>query len=345
MNPLEQRLYEAAPPITGARFPLDVKAELEMIPHRADDVELLTASPPAKPRTAFGTGRSVKAGHGSKYGPGVTAGPGALALLLAIVIGAVLWVVAAVNQPRATFGNAEDAGMQPGFEAAEPGASTPAWQWAGSYSSWTDVLVSRPWADASVEVTAGLEIPAEWKVRRHNISPDYPGLHFTILDQDALPVAMFYFGPVPAAAACRPQDRQGTELDRTALKSGAELLGPGLEQAFTYSVSAGPELRGSFGLRQVSQSAGPQAGPCRADQTTTEPVLVMDFGDTLKLGSSAASPRSTYARSFPSVEDAGRYLKSAEYGALKRMFTSLKLSFPSGMSLSWEVPSAPRRDF
>lgn len=326
MNLIEQRLHEAAPPIAQARFPLDVKAELEMIPHRADDVELLTASPPAKARTAFGTGR------------------GALALLLAIAIGAALWVVAAASQPRATFGNAEDAGIQPGLEAAEPEASTPAWQSAGAYSSWTDVLVSRPWADASVEVTAGLEIPAEWKVRRHNISPDYPGLHFTILDQDALPVAMFYFGPVPAALACRALGGQGTELDRTALKSGTELLDPALEKAFVYSVSAGPEPRGSFGLRTLS----PPAGTCRADQTATERVLVMDFGDALKLGSSSGSgpsPRSTYARSFPSVEDAGRYLKSAEYGALKRMITSLKLSFPSGMSLSWDVPAAPRRDF
>lgn len=341
MNPLEQRLHEAAPPIARARFPLDVKTELEMIHHRADDVELLTAIPSGKARTALGTWR------GAVAVPGVAGGP-ALALLVAIVIGAALWVVAAASQPRATFGNAEEAGIQPGFEAAEPEASTPAWQSAGAYSSWTDVLVSRPWADASVEVTAGLEIPAEWKVRRHNISPDYPGLHFTILDQDALPVAMFYFGPVPAAAACRSQDRQGTELDRTALKSGAELLDPGLEKAFIYSVSAGPEPRGAFGLRPLSPSAGPQAGPCRADQTTTDPVLVMELGDALRLRTSAASgpaPRSTYARSFPSVDDAGRYLKSAEYGALKRMITSLKLSFPSGMSLSWEVPAAPRRDF
>lgn len=330
MNLIEQRLHEAAPPIARARFPLDVKAELEMIPHRADDVELLTASAPAKARTAFGTGR------------------GALALLLAIAIGAALWLVAAANQPRAAFGNAEEAGIQPGFEAAEPEASTSARQSAGAYSSWTDVLVSRPWADASVEVTAGLEIPAEWKVRRHNISPDYPGLHFTILDQDALPVAMFYFGPVPAAAACRALGGQGTELDRTALKSGTELLDPAMEKAFTYSLSAGPEPRGSFGLRPLSPPAGPQAVLCRADDGTAEPVLVMEFGDALKLRTSAASgpaPRSTYARSFPSVEDAGWYLKSAEYGALKRMITSLKLSFPSGMSLSWDVPAAPRRDF
>lgn len=330
MNLIEQRLHEAAPPVARARFPLDVKAELEMIPHRADDVELVIASRPAKARTAFGTGR------------------GTLALLLAIAIGAALWVVAAANQPRGTFGNAEEAGIQPGFEAAESGGGTPAWQSAWAYSSWTDVLVSRPWADASVEVTASLEIPAEWKVRRHNISPDYPGLHFTILDQDALPVAMFYFGLVRAAAACRALGGQGTELDRTALKSGAELLDPLLEKAFIYSLSAGPEPRGSFGLRPLPPSAGQQPGPCRADQTTTEPVLMMEFGDALKLRTSAASgpaPRSTYARSFPSVEDAGSYLKSAEYSALKRMITSLKLSFPSGMALSWEVPAAPRRDF
>lgn len=68
----------------------------------------------------------------------------------------------------------------------------------------------------------------------------------------------------------------------------------------------------------------------------------------LKLGppnGSGPSPRSTYSRSFPSVEDAGRYVKSVEYGALKRMITSLKLSFPADTSLAWEVPAAPRRDF
>lgn len=56
MNLIEQRLHEAAPPIARARFPLDVKAELEMIPHRADDVELLTASAPAKPGLLLGRG-------------------------------------------------------------------------------------------------------------------------------------------------------------------------------------------------------------------------------------------------------------------------------------------------
>ncbi|MGX9902020.1 hypothetical protein ACW0JT_23350 [Arthrobacter sp. SA17] len=310
---------------------MDVKAELEMIPTGPMASSFSPRLQPGKARTALGTGHSAKAG------------PAALALLLAILIGAALWVVAAASQPRATFGNAEGAGIQPGLEAAEPEISTPAWRSAGAYSSWTHVLVSRPWADASVEVTAGLEIPAEWRVRRHNISPDYPGLHFTILDQDALPVAMFYFGPVPAAAACRPHDAQGNELERAALTLGVELLDPALEKVFSYSVSAGPEPRGSFGLRQPSP-----AGSCRADQAKAEPVLVMAFGDVLKLGPSSGSgpsPRSTYARSFPSVEDAGRYLKSAEYGALKRMITSLKLSFPSDRSLSWEVPAAPRRDF
>jgi hypothetical protein len=310
---------------------MDVKTELELIPHRADDVELLAASRPAKGRTALEARRGPKAG------------PGPLALLLTILVSAAMWVAAAASQPWGMFGKEEDAGVQPGVGGAEPEASTPAWHSSALYASWGTVLVSRPWTDASVEVTASIEVPVEWKIRRHSPSPDYPGLHFTILDQDALPVAMFYFGPVLAAMACRPHDRQRTELERTAMTSGAELLDPALEKAFSYSVSMGPEPRGSFGLLPLS----PPDEHCSAVHAAGPPVVVMDFSDALKLGTSAGSgpPRSTYARSFPSVEDAGRYLKSAEHGALKRMITSLKLSFPSGVDLSWQVPAAPARGF
>lgn len=325
MNRLEQRFHDAAPPVLPALFPLDVKAELELIPHWAENVEPITAAR----RTAGRSSRKLR--------------PRALALLLLVLVGAAIWLAPAASQSPEAPGSAEEAGIQPRpGEAARVG--TPPWLPSSAYSSWRTVLVSRPWTDAATEVTATLEMPAEWKVLRHNVSPDYPGLHFTVLDPESLPVAMFYFGPVPAAAACRPRDGQQVQLERVAVRSGAEILNPDLVQAFSFSISGGPEPRGSFGL----QPPAPDEGQCDPQHVTSDrPTVVLDFGATLALRTppgSAPAPRSSYARSFPSPDEAKRYMKSPEYRALKRMITSLGFSIPLGISPSWQIPQGTFRE-
>lgn len=325
MNRLEQRIGEAAPPPSPAVFPIDVKAELEMIPQQADSVELVAATGPAPRDTRLGTWHV------------------AVAFLLAILATAAIWLASVTDQPPQAPVNADDAGIQP-----QPGSTSPAvhpapWQSSAAYSLWRTSLLSRPWTDAPSEITASIELPIEWKVLRHNASSYYPGLHVTIIDQDFLPVAMLYVGPVPAHAACRSRDGQQIELERIAIKTGAELLNPSLGRAYSFSVSTGQESRGSFALLPPAALDG----PCGAYRVTAEPPVVLDFGDILNVGSpngAEALRRSSYARSFPSLEDARRYMKSTEYIALRRMITSLRFSLPSDVAAPWKIPDGAFRD-
>ena len=325
MNRIEQRIRKAAPPPSPAVFPIDVKAELEMIPHRTDGVELVGATRPAAKDTRPGTWHR------------------AVALLIALLAATAIGLSAVTVRPPGAPESTEDARIQP-----PPGSSSPAthpapWQSSTAYTLWRTALLSRPWTDAPSEITASLELPIEWKVLRHNASSYYPGLHVTIVDQDFLPVAMLYFGPVPAHAACQSPDGQQTELERIATKSGAELLDPSLARAYSFSVSTGPEPRGSYALLPI---AAPD-GPCGPYRQAAEFPIILDFGDVLSVRSpngAEAPRRSSYARSFPSLEDAHRYMKSAEYIALRRVITSLRFSFPSNMAAPWQIPEGTFRD-
>ena len=56
-----------------------------------------------------------------------------------------------------------------------------------------------PWADSDTAAEASIDLPVTWTVQRHEPSAEYPGLHVTVLDQDSLPVANLYFGPLADA--------------------------------------------------------------------------------------------------------------------------------------------------
>lgn len=325
MNHLEQRIRKAAPPPSPAVFPIDVKTELEMIPHRADSVELVGATRPAAKDVRLGTWHR------------------AVAFLIVLLATTAIWLAAVTVHPPEASDSTEDARIQPPPGSNSPVAHLAPGQSSAAYSLWRTAQISRPWTDAPSEITASIELPIEWKVFRHNASSYYSGLHVTIVDQDFLPVAMLYFGPAPAHAACRARDGQQTELERIGTKSGAELLDPSLGTAYSFSVSTGPEPRGSFALLPL---AAPD-GPCGPYRQAAEPPVVLNFGDVLNVGSlngAEAPRRSGYARLFPSLEDARRYMKSAEYIALRRMITSLRFSFPANVAAPWQIPDGRFRD-
>jgi hypothetical protein len=231
----------------------------------------------------------------------------------------------------------DDSGGRPAGSAAADAGSP-----AASSMEWRTAALVTPWADASSAIEASIELPVAWSVHRHEPSAWYPGLHATVFDDNSLPVAMLHLGPSPDPLACPLPLEPELQLQRTDITTGAELLDPALASAFSYGLTTEKEPRGSFGL--VPQTSG---GNACGDSVRLPgaPQLILRFGDVLGLdtpGHAATAPRSSYARTFSSAEDARRYVQSQEFATLKRLISSLKFSFPADRSRLWQLPD-PRR--
>lgn len=251
--------------------------------------------------------------------------------------------VAVALTPASKQQGGDDGGGRPAGSAAAAAGSP-----AASSMEWRTAALVTPWADASSAIEASIELPVAWSVHRHEPSAWYPGLHATVFDENSLPVAMLYLGPSPDPLACPLPLEPELQLQRTDVTTGAELVDPALASAFSYGLTTGKEPRGSFGL--VPQTSGGNA--CGdsvrvpgAPQFPGAPPLILRFGEVLGLdtpGHAATAPRSSYARTFSSAEDARRYVQSQEFAALKRLISSLKFSFPEDRSRLWQLPD-PRR--
>lgn len=212
----------------------------------------------------------------------------------------------------------------------------------GPSLAWRTATFVIPWADAASAVEATIELPAAWIVHRHEPSVGYPGLHATVLDENSLPVAMLYLGPSPDPLACALPVEGQPQLQRAVLTTGAELLDPALASTFSYWLTTEKEPRGSFGL-VPQRSDGTVCG--QSFRLPGARPLILRFGDVLGLdtpGHTATAPKSSYARTFPSGEDAQRYLQSEEFAALKRLISSLKFTFPEDRSQLWHLPDHRR---
>lgn len=208
---------------------------------------------------------------------------------------------------------------------------------ANSFMTWRTATLLIPWSDASSSIEATLELPATWSVQRHDPSTEYPGLHATILDEASLPAASLYFGPSPDPDSCPLQPPPTVTLQRINITTGAELLDPQLASAFSYGLTTGPESRGTFGLVPQTTDKNPRRPPTGNPRT---PALILRFGDVTGLASPNAdrpAPRSSYARTFTSPDDAALYANSPELRTLKRLITSLKISFPQDRTQLWRI--------
>lgn len=305
MNPIEQQIADAAPRVQPSTFPADVEQVLS-----SHDVESLGPGEVRHRRRRGALWRRVVYTLTT------------FSLLAAGVMG--VGAIGTATLPE--HQNSDVGGPSPGASAAPSPAPL---QWR------TATLIS-PWADEATAVEASIDLPATWSVRRHDPSAAYPGLHVTVLDADSLPAATLYFGPAVSAFSCPLRPGSEVLLQQGDVTTGAELLDPALAGAFSYGISAGPEPRGSFGL-------GPRisAGDACGGSVLGSPQLILRFGDVLGLdtpGHAATGPRSIYARTFSSTEEARSYLGSQEFNTLKRLVTSLKFSFPEDRSRLWQLP-------
>lgn len=322
MNPLEQKICDAAPIVRPATFPAD--AATAMMSGGPDGVE--TLGPGGLTARRRGPWRRL-----------VRA-----ALAVAIFAAGGMWATAALTtEADQEHGNSGEAGP-PTASAGIGVAGTTTPVPAAASLKWRTATVLTPWADTSSSVEASIELPSTWSVQRHEASAEYPGLHVTVVDETSLPVVVLYFGPSASNESCPLPSGPELQLQRAEVITGAELLDPALAAAFSYGLSTGPEPRGSFGL--VPRSSEKNA--CGAFiRTPGESPVVLRFGDVLGFdarGHTASAPRSSYARTFSSPEEARRYLQSQEFSTLKRLVTSLKFSFPEDRSKLWQVPDHRR---
>lgn len=316
MNPLERQISDAAPWVQPATFPIHAG---ERIP--PDDAEALGPGLPPSRSTA-----RVRQGD---LGRKLLVTIAALALLVAGGVG-----FSAALQPASELHDSNLDGGRP-VEGGAAVASTP----PGFPAEWRTATLLSPWADASISVEATVELPAAWSVRRHEPSAEFPGLHVTVVDEDSLPVATLYFGPSADQDSCPLRAETFVPLQRADVTTGAQLLDPALASAFSYGLTTEPEPRGSFGLVPQTSNANPCGDSVRDPGT---PLLILRFGDLLGLGPAATAPRSSYARTFATVEDARHYVQSQEFATLKRLITSLKFSFPEDRSQLWQLPDNRR---
>ncbi|MBP2269296.1 hypothetical protein J3A64_004836 [Pseudarthrobacter sp. PvP004] len=199
------------------------------------------------------------------------------------------------------------------------------------------VVVTRPWATGE-QLSASFELPVAWQVRRHLPSEEFPGLHATVRDQNGLLVAMLYLGPAPTgtlAGMCGQAATDSAELDRQEIHTGIEILEAGLTSVYRYSLVAGQETRGTFGLfSPTSHDSACSAGP----EAVRPGQLIVLFGDALQIPTLAAPevPRSSYARTFAD-SDPHTYLASTEYARIRKMITSLRAEPPADTSHLWDV--------
>jgi hypothetical protein len=306
MNPIEQRIQDAAPQLDPANPSFSLE-ELQILAP-ANEPEQLTPGNAGIYRHAgvrhrrHGSARSVL---------------GFVPLALILLIG-ILQMLPQASQ------NADEDAAKAAFP--DPGLL------------WRTVTVTRPWATGP-QLSASFDLPAEWQVRRHRPSTDFPGLHATVRDRDGLVVAMLYLGPAPAGAlawTCGQFPFSGVELDRKEVQTGTEILDPGLTTAYRYELEAGQETRGTFGL--VPDSSRGTACSTGTEAVPTGQLIVL-FGDALRIPTVKAPqvPRSGYARTFTIDDDARTYLASAEYASLRRMVTSLHVDVPADTSYIWDV--------
>ncbi|MFE4197889.1 hypothetical protein ACFRJ9_18700 [Paenarthrobacter sp. NPDC056912] len=309
MKPLEQQISDAAPPFAAAVLPADAAPGIDPV----DVVTVGPGLPTIRPRR---NGVPRKLMH---------------AVLAFSLLAASGWVLSAALTRPPEQGNGVDSGHPADVGPAAVASA------AASATEWRTATLLSPWADASAGVEASIDLPATWSVHRHEPSAEYPGLHVTVADQDSLPVATLYFGPAPHNDSCALQQGPDVHLQQAVVATGAELLDPALASAFSYGLTPAPQLRGSFGL-VARTSAGQGCGTtARVDGS---PPVILRFGD--ELGLVGPAPRSSYARTFASADDAGRYIRSQEFGTLKRLISSLRFSFPEDRSQLWQLPD-PRR--
>lgn len=310
MKPLEQQIQDAAPRVQPPKFPVDA------VPEDASDA-IDTLGPGLSPA------RTPKSNLARRLGHAVMA----LSVLVAGGVGLSAAIAPALEQP--------DRNLDGGWLANEH--TTPAGTPPKSAVKWRTATLLVPWTDASTGVEATIELPESWSVRRYDPSTEYPGLHATVMDEESLPVATLYFGPTPDPESSVLQPAPEVQLQRIDITTGAELLSPALASAFSYGLTAGPEPRGTFGL--VAQPVGVNESRPSVSTAETQP-LILRFGDVQRPGSpsaAATASRSTYARTFASAEDARHYERSAEFGTLKRLITSLKFSLPEDRSHLWQL--------
>lgn len=319
MNRLEQQIRDAAPEVRPATFPIDTRIDLS--PSRLDEVQ--TLGPGTLPLDRGSWRRLVH-----------------IVLLFVVLVAGGSWGLATITAaPVGPPGKVAAANPPPTSgesEAAKSASSLP----GPESGSWRTATMVTPWADKSTSVEARIDLPAEWRVQRHEASAEYPGLHVTILDENYAPVAMLYFGPAASSEPCPLRSAAWPVLEWADVTTGAELLDPALAASFSFGVSTGAEPRAVFGLVSTSIS---ELG-CKADARNTgaSSPLILRLGDVLGLDAATRSdpaPKSSYARTFSSVEEALRYLHSQEFNTLKRLITSLKFSFPQDRSGLWRVPA------
>lgn len=305
MNPIEQRIQGAAPELDPAD-PSYSLVELQILLASNDKPEQLTPGNSAIYRRA-GARRRGSARWALRFVP-----------LAAILLMGIMQMVPQGSQ---------DSG-EAGVNLVLPEPQLP----------WRTVTLSRPWVSGP-QLSATFDLPAEWQVRRHQSSHDFPGLHATVRDQEGLAVAMLYLGPAPAGAlawTCVQFPATGVELDRHEVQTGAEILDPRLTSAYRYELEAGEETRGTFGL--VPSSSGGTF--CSTGPDIVPPgQMIFRFGDALRVPTAKAPqvPRSGYARTFTIDDDARTYLASREYASLRRMMTSVSVNVPADTSSLWEL--------
>jgi hypothetical protein len=308
MNPIEQRIQDAAPQLDPGDPSLSLE-ELQILAPASEPEQLTPGN--------AGIYRNAGVRHRRHWRHGSARSVLGFVPLAMILLMGILQMVPPASQD-ADEDTANAATPEPGL-------------------LWRAVTVTRPWATGP-QLSASFDLPAEWQVRRHRPSTDFPGLHATVLDEDGLAVAMLYVGPAPAGALaweCGQFPASDEELDRQEVQTGAEILDPGLTTAYRYALETGQETRGTFGLipgnsRGAACSTGLEVGP--AGQ------LVVLFGDALRVPTAKAPrvPRSGYARTFADADPLA-YLASAEYAQLRRMVTSLHVELPADTSYIWDV--------
>ncbi|WP_309073255.1 hypothetical protein [Paenarthrobacter sp.] len=309
MNPTEQQIADAAPHTEPPTFPADPTA----IP--ADDGIETVGFNPAGP-----TARKTLPWRG------ITRAILAAALFVAGVLAgsATLAPAPTLASVQASRESGED--LSPDRTSAE----------VTGVQEWRTAALLIPWADSSASVEATIELPATWTVERHAPSPDFPGLHATVADESALPVAPLYLGPTPETHACPLQPGPGLQLQQRDVTTGAELLDPALAAASAFGLSPGLQARGFFGL--VSRTSANKA--CREGPQSSA-TAILRFGTVLGHEGRAqaeAAPNSSYARMFSSVEEAKQYMRSQEFSILERVISSLRISVPVDQSRLWQQP-------
>ncbi|MGO4589689.1 hypothetical protein [Paenarthrobacter sp. 2TAF44] len=310
MKPLELQISNAAPSIDVAVLPVNT-----IPPGTVDDVETL----------GIGLAPSWRRPRSSRRRINQTILIFALSALIALAIPAVL------SSATKQTGNDGDAGRP--IASGNSGAATH----EASPAKWRTAVLVNPWADTDTAAEASIDLPATWSVQRHEPSAEYPGLHVTVLDQDSLPVANLYFGPLADAVSCPLLPPPIVQLQHSEISTGAELLDPTLAAAFSFGLTAEAEPRGSFGL--VAQTTADQVcdSPFGA---TVGPRSVLRFGDQLGLGN--AAHQSSYARTFVSADEAQQYVRSQEFVTIKRLISSLRFAFPEDRSRMWQLPPQRR---